>query len=128
MLDIKYIRENTEAVSKACIDKNEPDIIGELLRIDEKRREVQQAADELRHKQKEVSTRVGEAFKCGNKETAQRLKEEAKELSDRVKELEEEQRNVEAEFEFIMLRVPNVPSESAPVGGEDANVVISHWG
>ncbi|HDR90643.1 MAG TPA: serine--tRNA ligase [candidate division Zixibacteria bacterium] len=128
MLDIKFIRENAEAVSKACIDKNEPDIIGGLLSIDGKRREIQQAADELRHKQKDISAKVGEAFKSGDKEIAQSLKVEAKELSDRVKELEEEQRNIEADFEAFMLRVPNIPSETAPVGGEDANVIISHWG
>lgn len=128
MLDIKFIRENADIVTKACIDKNEPDIIGDLLRIDEVRRDVQQNADELRHRQKEISARVGEAFKSGDGETAQKLKAEAKELSDKVKELEEEQRKAESEFEAIMLRVPNVPSEESPVGGEDANVIISHWG
>ncbi|MGC9316080.1 MAG: serine--tRNA ligase, partial [bacterium] len=116
MLDIKFIRENADIVTKACIDKNEPDIVGDLLRIDEVRRDVQQNADELRHRQKEISANVGEAFKSGDRETAQKLKAEAKELSDKVKELEEEQRKAESEFEAIMLRVPNVPSEESPVG------------
>jgi len=128
MLDIKFIRENADFVRQACINKREPNIIDELIAVDERRREAQQAADDLRHDQKDISAQVGEAFKRGDSVAAEELKAEAKELSDKVKILEEEQRNIEIEFERLMLRVPNYPSDDVPVGGEENNAIISHWG
>jgi len=128
MLDIKFIRENPELVKKAGVDKGEPDIIGELLDNDELRRKLQAEADKLRHRQKELSRQVGEAYKSGDKEKAEALKSEAKKLSDQVKDLEERQQSVEVEWEKLMLRVPNIVSEDAPVGSKEANKIIKEWG
>ncbi len=128
MLDIRYIRDHTNVVKLACRNKGEPDVLDELISVDEKRRKVQQGADDLRHKQKELSAEVGKAFKTGDKGTALKLKARAKEMSEEVKSLEDEQREIEAEFESLMLRVPNIPAPEVPVGGEDANVIISEWG
>lgn len=128
MLDINFIRENSAQVKKSCKNKGEPDIVDDLLTVDNRRREVQQKADSLRHEQKEISSRIGEAFRKGDRETAEKLKKRAKEISDAVKILEDEQRETEEKFEALMLRVPNIPAEEVPVGGEDANEIISEWG
>jgi len=128
MLDIKFIRENIELVKKACRDKGEPDVVGDLLIKDDERRELQAEIDEKRHEQKQHSASVGEAIKAGDKKKAEALKNKAKTLSDNIKQLEEKQRVVQAEWEKLMLRVPNIPAQDVPVGGEDANVIVKEWG
>ncbi len=128
MLDIKFIRENTETVRKAARDKGEPDFVPGLLEIDDLRRRLQRKADDLRHDQKAVSQEVGNAFKSGNLEEGNKLKARAKELSEKIKGLEEELRKVEGDFGDIMLKIPNLPDPEIPVGGEEANIIVDTWG
>ena len=128
MLDINFIRENTELVKSACKKKRETDIVDELLELDERRRSLQAKGDELRHKLKELSSQVGEAFREGNRERGEELKTEAGKLSGRIKELEAEEKSAFEEWENLMLRIPNVPVREAPVGSEENNKIIREHG
>jgi len=128
MLDIKFIRENPEQVKQAARNKGEPDIVDKLLAVDDRRRETQKRADDLRHEQKEISQEVGSAFQKGDRESGDKLKKRAKQLSEEVKILEGGEKRAEVEFGDLMLRIPNIPASEAPVGGEDSNKVISEWG
>jgi len=128
LLDIKFIRENSQAVEKACIDKGEPNVVANLLEIDERRREMQTGADQLRHELNDISDKVGEAFKNGNRELGEELKTRAREISQRIKELENTEKEIHNLWKDLMLRIPNMPSEDTPIGGEDNNRVIGEWG
>jgi len=120
MLDIKFIRENPELVKEAAKKKGVNVDIDALLAVDERRRHVLKELEEKRAKQNALSK--GGPKAPTELETLKKLKEE-------VRVLEEETKNVRAEFDELMLLVPQVPDPSVPEGSGDAdNVEIRKWG
>lgn len=114
MLDIKFIRENKEAVEKAIKDKGIVLDLGKLLEIDEKRRKLQYEIDELRKNRKEAADK--------------RDVEHGKKIKTQLVKGEEHLGKIEAEFRELMWLVPNIPSRDTPVGGEEDFTVIKEWG
>lgn len=112
MLDIKFIRENVDAVKKAIKQKGLKFDIEELIAVDEKRRELIQKSEGLRAEQKKTQDR-----------------EKATALKSEFKELEAELQSVEKDFMKLMVQVPNIPSEDTPVGkDENDNVEVFRSG
>ncbi len=117
MLDITYIRNNLERCKAAAKNKKREVLWDTLLSLDIKRRELIGQWEKLRAARNKIS---------GNNENG---REEGKKLKVALKTLEEELRNVEAEFEALMLTVPNVPDPSVPIGkGADGNKEVKKWG
>ncbi|MBI2627173.1 MAG: serine--tRNA ligase [Parcubacteria group bacterium] len=120
MLDIKFIRENSELVKEAARKKGVDINIDHLLELDKRRRELINQTDNLRAEQNKGS-------KNGPK-TPLEL-EQLKNLKERIKVLEEEFNVLEKEFNELMLLVPNVPDPSVPDGKTDIdNKEIKTWG
>ena len=113
MLDIKFIRENADAVKDAASKKNmDPAAIDELLKADAERRELMAAAEAVRAEQK----------KAKDRESGAALKEKFREAEEKLKPVEEK-------FNELMARVPNVISPDTPVGKSDEdNKEIYTWG
>jgi seryl-tRNA synthetase len=116
MLDIKFIRENTDLVKQGAKNKNaDPALIDQVLDLDQKRRDLMTQVQELRS-QRNI------AAKEKNIEEGKRIKEELKAIEPQLAE-------VEAKYEDLILKIPNVPSEEAPVGKDDSfNKVVRTWG
>lgn len=114
MLDIKFIRENADAVRDAAAKKNlDPKVIDDLLAVDEKRRALIQKLETIRAAQK----------KAKDREEGARLKEEFKKL-----ETEGGLDDIEKQFNELMARVPNIISPDTPVGkGEEENKEVFRW-
>jgi seryl-tRNA synthetase len=120
MLDIKFIRENSELVRKAVADKKTAVDIDELLAVDERRRHVLQELEAKRAEQNAGSR--------GGPKAPTEL-EALKKLKEEVKVLEEENSKIQKEFDGLMLKVPNVPSADTPVGkNEGGNQVLREVG
>ena len=119
MLDIKYIRDHTEAVKKAAQDKGfELVDIDRLLELDERRRDLLYESEQKRARRNEVSSAIPKA----SAEERPALIDEGRQLKERVAELEGELAEVSAEYERMLLMVPNVPLPEVPVGeGEEDN-------
>lgn len=145
MLDIKYIRENTEAVRKAIRDKGLSCDLDRLLAVDDRRRQIQQEADGLRGRSNELSSQVGlyknpkskwyqEAIAKGMspeaiKAEGDALQTESASIKQRIKELEDEERATAEEFRALMLTVPQVPSAKTPIGRDaSGNVEVRRVG
>ncbi|MCB9850275.1 MAG: serine--tRNA ligase [Phycisphaerales bacterium] len=145
MLDIKFIRENPDAVKKAAVDKKCPCDIDRLLAVDGERRRLQQELDALRTQSREGGEMMGQMRNPKSKwyqdalaggRTADEIKAEASaaqaelnEIKQKVKPLEEQEREVLAEFDQLMLTVPQPPAPAAPQGADDTeNVEIRKWG
>ncbi|MCK5832902.1 serine--tRNA ligase [bacterium] len=128
MIDINLIREDPDRIKKACSNKREPDVIDAILSADGQRRALQTEGDELRHRQKEVSGKVGAAFAKGDRDKAETLKVEARDLSEKIKSLEEKQKEIEKEWNSLLLKVPNIPADDVPVGDVSANITLRSWG
>ncbi len=120
MLDIKFIRENSELVKEAARKKGVNVDVDALLAVDERRRHILKELEEKRAKQNTASR--------GGPKAPTEL-EELKKLKEEIKVLEEEIKHVEAEFEALMLKIPNVPSEDTPVGkSERENKILREVG
>lgn len=115
MLDIKFIRENTDLVKKAVIEKGVDLNIDRLLELDQKRRDLIVSADNLRQER--------------NKAARDRDIAKGKEVKQKLSGVETELLETEKRFNRMMLFVPNIPAADAPVGlSSDANVEILKWG
>ncbi len=126
MFDIKFVRENPDAAREGLINKNEIDCVDKLLSLDEKKRKLIFETDELKSKKNLVSAEVGKIKKAGGDASA--IIAETKELGDKIDANDKELREVETELENILVRLPNVPHKSVPVGkSADDNVETKQW-
>lgn len=128
MLDLKFIRENSERVKESMGDRGlETELVDRFLQLDEKRRELLQEVEDLRHERNVKSEKIGELKQAG--ENAEDLISEMREVSNRIDELEEELNKVESEQRQVRLNIPNVPRDSVPRGEDESdNELVRRWG
>ncbi len=127
MLDLKFIRENPEAVRAGAARKriDVATILDELLALDAKARGVQREADELRAEQNRRSKEVAKVAAAERPAFLDGLKE----LKERIKTLESSERELAAEIRVRSLRIPQVPAPEVPDGpDESGNVELRRHG
>lgn len=122
MLDIRFIRENPTIVQDNAKNKGYDLSIADLLELDEKRRELQQKADDLRQKRNEVSSQLS-----AGKPSAEVI-EQGKAIKNELAELEASLRDVDERFTQLLMQVPNIIQPDVPLGDESSNVEIRKWG
>ena len=124
MLDIKFIRDNAEALRKAIVDKRIDLDLDQLLDVDAQRRAVMAETETLQATKNAVSKEIPQ---LGEEEKKVKLLE-MKEVDTKQAELKEKLRTIEAEYDVLMLKVPNIPSPESPIGKDDSeNVPWSYW-
>ncbi len=122
MLDLNFIRENTELVKEALIKLNTTAPIDEILALDEERRSLLSEVEALRHQRRVASKKIGTMEEGGER---QALIEEMRRVKDRIDELDERLSEVEERLHALLLEVPNMPHEKVPVGKDESeNVVV----
>lgn len=129
MLDIKRIRSNPEEVKAAMKTRNADmdAVIDELLAIDDKRRELMGQTERMKAEQNAASKDIPRIKKEGGDVSP--IMERMKELAAQVRELGSEQTALEEKQRDLLLRIPNIPNESVPVGKDDSeNVEVRRWG
>lgn len=127
MLDIKFIRENSEKIREALKRKKDKFDLNGLLEADSKRREILYQVEQLKNRQNVSSKEIPRLKAAG--EDITRIMEEMKELSDKIKEYDEQVKVLDEKIEYLILRIPNVPNESVPDGETDAdNAEVRRWG
>ena len=137
MLDIKFIRENPDAV-KENIKKKFQDaklpLVDELLDLDAKNRAAITEASDLRASRNSLSKQIGmlmgQAKKDPSKlEEAEKVKAQVKAQADRLTELEGLEEDYAKRIHEIMLTIPNIIDPSVPIGPDDsANVEVQRFG
>ncbi len=127
MLDIKFIRENTELVKQGIEAKNETDNIDAILLLDEKRRQYIQETETLKAKRNEISAKVGERKRSGGDTTD--LLTEVDTIKHRIQKLDGELKEIEQQLESLLFTVPNIPHPTVPIGkNADDNKPVFEWG
>lgn len=129
MLDIKIIRENPDKVKAALKTRNADydSYIDEILEIDEKRRKLSTETDALKAEQNKVSKQIPIMKKNG--ENTDAVMAEMKEISEKIKNDNAVISELEAKQRDTLLRIPNIPSETTPIGKDDSeNVELRKWG
>lgn len=123
MLDIKYVRENSDLVQKNAQNKNIDVDINKLLDVDSSRRELTTKAEGLRAERNELSSKMS-----GSKPSGSDI-EKSKKLKESLKNIEAKLTETEKEYVELLRRVPNMSSEDTPVGSsEDENQVLYEKG
>jgi seryl-tRNA synthetase len=127
MLDLKFIRENPEVVKNAIRLKGEKDTVDEILKLDERRRELIKKGDALKARRNDVTEEIANLKKQSKDATD--LIEEMRKVSDEIKSIDAELKKVETELENLLLWLPNIPHSSVPIGKDASdNVVVRVWG
>lgn len=127
MLDMRFIRENTDVVRKSLEARNSDYNLDELLSLDKERREILTEVEALKKERNEVSAIIGKNAREGKDSTE--LKEEMSKVSSKIKELDVKVAEIDEKQRLLLLTIPNVLHSSTPFGkDEDENVEIRKWG
>ena len=125
MLDIKWIRENPEALDAALAKRGAAPLSASLIALDQKRRAVAQAMQDMQSRRNSASKEIGAAMAQKNMELAEKLKAEVASLKDTLPAAEEEERQLTAELNDALSRIPNIPHDDVPVGKNEHDNVVA---
>lgn len=127
MLDIKLVRSNPEIVVQALKKRGTAINLDDFLALDAKRRDILFQSEQLKNKRNVVSEEISRLKKA--KENAENLILEMRDVSQQIKNLDEQLKEYEEQMEVILMRIPNTPHESVPVGkSEEDNLEVKRWG
>ncbi len=127
MLDIRFIRDHSDAVKTAMANRNADVDIDAVLALDDRRRAILAEAEELKAERNRVSKSIGQMIKEGNDPEA--IKAQVREMGDKISAFDEQLREIEVELRESLLYIPNMPSETTPVGQtEEDNPVVRSYG
>ena len=132
MIDIKFLRENPDAV-KENIKKKFQDhklaLVDEVIALDAESRAAKQAADELRSKRNKISKQIGALMAQGKREEGLALKEEVTRQAEELAAFEAKETELSAKVTEIMMQIPQIIDPSVPIGKDDSqNVEIERFG
>ena len=132
MLDIKFVRENAEAV-KENIRKKFQDaklpLVDEVISLDRENRDIKGEVEALRANKNKISKEIGKLMGQGLKEEAEKVKAEVARDNARIDELSAREREVEEELREKMMIIPQMIDPSVPIGKDDSeNVEIEKFG
>ena len=119
MLDMKFVRENPEAVLAGLQKRGSALTLDDFLALEKKRREVLTEVEALKSRRNTVSQEISRLKKA--KEDAEALILEMRSVGEKISELDETVRQVETELKEILLSIPNLPHASVPVGRDEAD-------
>jgi len=132
MLDLKFVRENPEAVKqniKKKFQDNKLPLVDEVIALDIESREAKQKADSLRAERNKISKEIGGLMAKGKKEEAEELKKRVVANQEELAELENKETELEAKILKIMMTIPNIIDPSVPIGKDDSeNVEVKRYG
>lgn len=132
MLDIKFVKENPQAVKenikKKFQDKKLP-LVDEVISLYDERREVIARADELRANRNRISKQIGALMAQGKCEEGMALKEQVTAQAKELEELSKKESELGQKITKIMLSIPNMIDDSVPIGRDDSeNVEVKKYG
>ncbi len=132
VLDIKQIRENPQSIQERLNGRSGKYDIEPILQLDRQQREIEATRSQLQARSNEIGKLVGQKIKSGTDAQSpeiQVLRDEGNAIKAQLSELEPQEKALKVEIEQLLLALPNLPSESTPIGkNEDDNVEVRRWG
>jgi seryl-tRNA synthetase len=126
MLDLKFIRENPDAVAENCLNRGVEADVGLVVELSDRRSALIQEVNDLKQRQNTLAKSVKQAT---DDDERQRLIEESKALKQKVPARETELHEVEERLRDEQLKIPNVTHPDSPIGKDDSeNVEIRRSG
>ena len=132
MIDIKFLRENPDAVreniKKKFQDSKLP-LVDEVIGLDVEKRQTQQKADNLRASRNKLSKQIGALMGQGKRDEAEQVKAQVKAQSDELLAAEAKEKELDERILKIMMTIPNIIDPSVPIGRDDSeNVEVQRYG
>ena len=132
MLDIKFVRENPEAVKQNIRNKFQDSklpLVDEVIALDKENREIKQEVEALRAEKNKISKEIGKLMGQGKKDEAEEVKKKVSSFGERIDELSAREKEVEEEIKKRMMVIPQMIDPSVPIGKDDSeNVEIEKFG
>ncbi len=132
MIDIKFLRENPDAVReniKKKFQDHKLPLVDEVIALDKENRTIKQEVEALRADRNRLSKEIGGLMKQGKKDEAEAVKAQVNANAARVEELTAREREVEAAIRKDMMTIPNIIDPSVPIGKDDSeNVEVTKYG
>lgn len=131
MLPIHLFRQNKELIVEGLKKKNfkELELVDTIISVDEKRRHLQAESDSLAASINSASKNIGQLMAKGNKEEAEAMKAEVSNHRDKTKLLAAQLADIETELHDLLVRIPNLPHDSVPLGKTpEENEVVRQGG
>ena len=132
MLDIKFVRQNPDAVKENIKKKFQDEklpLVDEVIDFDAKFRAAKTRCDELRAQRNKKSKEIGGLMAKGLKDEAEKVKAEVKSMADEMEQLEADEKKYQEEVRSRMMVIPNIIDPSVPIGKDDSeNVEIEKFG
>ena len=123
MLDIKFVRENSELVKenikKKFQDQKLP-LVDEVIELDSKIRSLKQEGDKLRQDRNKISDEIGALFRDKRVEEANQKKQEVVEINTKLEKIEVDETSLSASLKEKMMVIPNILDPSVPIGKDDS--------
>ncbi len=128
MLDAKILRGEPDRVRQALLNRNaDTAILDEFLAVDESRRRLLSTVEQLKAERNTVSEHIARMKKAGEDATSEI--ERMREVSQRIKGMDEEISGIDARLSDILFNIPNIPSDTTPVGRDETeNKTVRTWG
>lgn len=121
MLDIKWIRENPEALDLALTRRGAAPLADRLVALDESRRLNLQKLQDMQSRRNAASKQIGMALRDKDTDRAERLKAEVAGLKEQMTAAEDESRGLDEALEEALSSIPNLPFDDVPVGADEAS-------
>ena len=132
MLDIKFLRENPEAVKENIKNKFQEDklpLVDEVIALDKEYREAITEADRLRADRNRLSKEIGGLMAKGKREEADAVKKQVTDAANTLSELEKKEAALSEKITGIMMVIPQMIDPSVPIGRDDSeNVELERFG
>ena len=132
MIDIKFLRENPDAVKeniKKKFQDHKLELVDKVIELDADSRAAKQQADELRANRNKISKQIGALMAQGKREEGMALKEEVTRQAQQLAELEAKETELSDQVTQIMMQIPQIIDPSVPIGKDDSeNVEIERFG
>ncbi|MCM1167866.1 MAG: serine--tRNA ligase [Ruminococcus sp.] len=132
MIDIKFLRENPDAVKENIKKKFQDDklpLVDEVIKLDVERRNTLQRAETLRADKNRISKEIGKLMANGQKDEAEKAKAQVAEFAKELAELEKKEPEIDGKINKIMMTIPNIIDPSVPIGKDDSeNVEVKRYG
>lgn len=129
MLDIKFVRDNQEAVAEAMKNRNASWDASRFSQLDETRRAAIAKEEALQAERNAASKSIGAMMAAGQKDQAEAAKERVRAINEEIAAIGKEREAADADLRELMMSTPNMPADSTPVGqSEDDNPEVRRWG
>lgn len=133
MLDLKQIRENPQTVQELLNRRGAGQHdLQPIIQLNQRQRELETSRTQLQARSNEIGKQMGQKIKAGTPADApelQALRDEGNQVKASLSELEPQEKDLKSQIESLLLALPNLPSESTPMGkSEEENVEVRRWG